>query len=97
MDVSGRAKYNIIIILFLKLAPARFEALEDGSVMKKRLTACACLTTIGLILLTVLPTYARHILYSISRDASMLSQLAKRCTAMEHGLFFGPRMEGWRL
>ena len=40
--------------------------------MRKRLTACACLITIGLTLLTVLPAYARHVLYSISRDDSLL-------------------------
>jgi hypothetical protein len=53
-------------------APARFEALEDDFVMKNRLTACMCLGTIGLILLAVLPAHAGHILYSISREDSLL-------------------------
>src|SRR5262245_53220386 len=72
LDGSRPVKYNINHHSIFQPAPARFEALEDYSVMRKRLTACACLTTIGLTLLTVLPAYARHILYSISRDDSQL-------------------------
>jgi hypothetical protein len=40
--------------------------------MRKRLTACACLATIGLILLVALPAYAGRILYSISVDDNLL-------------------------
>jgi hypothetical protein len=40
--------------------------------MKKRLTACACLATIGLTFLAALPAYAGRILYSISRDDDLL-------------------------
>ena len=40
--------------------------------MRKRLTACTCLAAIWLTLLAVLPAYAGHILYSISRDDSLL-------------------------
>jgi hypothetical protein len=40
--------------------------------MRKRLTACACLATISLTLYGVLPVYAGHTLYSVSRDDNLL-------------------------
>jgi hypothetical protein len=40
--------------------------------MGKLLKACACLATIALTLIAVLPAYAGHVLYSISRDDNLL-------------------------
>jgi FG-GAP-like repeat len=42
------------------------------SFVRKRLTCCACLASIALTLIAVLPVYAGHILYSVSRDDSLL-------------------------